>query len=141
VNLRDPADIATSIFLRGFSPFYDYATDLDAIVDHLELIVDAAAAWREAGLGIKAFSHEKLVAGAGEEAAALYRWLGIAWDESYLDPESRKTPVPTFSAAQVREPIRPGISRGSAPYAEHLAPFEIQLNRIREKQRLLLSRT
>lgn len=141
VNLRDPADIATSIFLRGFSPFYDYATDLDAIVDHLELIADAATAWREAGLEIEAFSHEKLVAGAGQEAAALYRWLGIAWDESYLDPESRKTPVPTFSAAQVREPIRSGITRGSAPYAEHLAPFESQLDRIREKQRLLLSRT
>nr|WP_247714147.1 sulfotransferase [Qipengyuania xiamenensis] len=139
VNFRDPADVAVSIFLRGFSPFYDYATDLGAIIDHLELIADAVAAWRDEGLEIRALSHEALVADPAGQSQGLFDWLGLEWNQDYLDPTSRKTPVPTFSAAQVREPIRPGVSHGSAPYAAHLEPHARQLDRIREKQAALLS--
>lgn len=138
-SLRDPADIAISIYMRGFSPFYDYATDLAAIIDHLELIGDAVAAWREEGLAIKALSHERLVEDPDTQAKVLFDWLGLPWEKTYLDPASRKTPVPTFSAAQVREPIRRDISRGSTPYAGRLEPFAEQLDRIRAKQAKLLA--
>lgn len=138
-NFRDPADVAVSIFLRGFSPFYDYATDLGAIIDHLELIADAVAAWLGEGLEICALSHEALVADPAGQSQELFGWLDVEWNQDYLDPASRKTPVPTFSAAQVREPIRAGVSHGSAPYAVHLEPYARQLDRIREKQAALLS--
>ncbi len=138
-NFRDPADVAVSIFLRGFSPFYDYATELGAIIDHLELIADAVAAWRLEGLEIRTLSHEDLVADPAGQSKDLFDWLGIEWTEDYLDPSRRKTPVPTFSAAQVREPIRAGVSHGSAPYAAQLEPHARQLDRIREKQACLLS--
>lgn len=138
-NFRDPGDVAVSIFLRGFSPFYDYATDLGAIIDHLELLADAVVGWRGEGLEVRALSHEALVADPAGQSQDLFDWLGVEWKQNYLDPANRKTPVPTFSAAQVRQPIREGVSHGSAPYAEHLEPHAAQLDRIREKQAALLS--
>lgn len=138
-SLRDPADVAISIYLRGFSPFYDYATELPAIIDHLELVADAIAAWRDSGLNIRTYSHERLVEDPEAGTRSLYDWLGLEWDPSYLDPRNRTTPVPTFSAAQVREPIRPDVSRGSEPYADRLEPHAAQLDRIRKKQAELLS--
>lgn len=138
-NVRDPADVAISIFMRGFSPFYDYATDLGAIIDHLELLADAIEAWRGEGLPIKAISHEALVQEPAAQSREIFDWLGVEWDAAYLDPARRKTPVPTFSAAQVREPIRQGVSHGSAPYSAHLEPHLEQLDRIRDKQAALLA--
>ena len=138
-NVRDPADVAISIFMRGFSPFYDYATELGAIIDHLELLADAIEAWRGEGLPIKAVSHEALVQDPAPQSQDIFDWLGVEWDAAYLDPARRKTPVPTFSAAQVREPIRQGVSHGSAPYSAHLQPHLEQLDRIRDKQTALLA--
>lgn len=141
VSLRDPADVAVSIYMRGFSPAYDYARDLGAIVDHLEFLADSVAAWRAEGLAVHAMDYHSFVAEPEIEGAGLFTWLGIEWDKAYLDPASRRTPVPTFSAAQVRKPIGQHSSRGSEPYLKHLAACAGPLDSIREKQAALLAQS
>nr|WP_137677737.1 tetratricopeptide repeat-containing sulfotransferase family protein [Parerythrobacter lutipelagi] len=137
-SLRDPADVALSIYLRGFSAAYDYASDFGAIIDHLDYMVDAIAAWRDAGLEFILLDHTALVAEPEGQSKRLFGWLGIEWDEAYLKPENRTQPIPTFSAAQVRKPVGKGGSRGAAPYAAHIAPFADRIEALREKQTELL---
>lgn len=141
VSLRDPADVAVSIYLRRFSPAYDYARDLGSIIDHLEFLADAIAAWRSEGVAIRAIDYGRFVSDPAGYGMELFGWLGIEWNERYLDPASRTTPVPTFSAAQVRKAVGAHSSRGSSPYADRLATYAIQLDRIREKQAALLAQS
>ena len=137
--LRDPADTAMSIWLRSFPPVYDYANDIVAILEHLDFALDAIMAWQGDGLEIRLFDHARLIAQPAAAGKAMFDWLNLGWDPSYLEPEQRTAPVATFSAAQVREPISPAVARGAKPYADKLAPYEEQLDRLRTKTASLLS--
>lgn len=137
--LRDPADVAISIWLRGFPPVYDYANDFGAILDHLDLALDAFGAWRAEGLAIRLIDFASLLGDPAGESVRLFEWLGLPWDEAYLDPANRTEPVPTYSAAQVRQPVGQGSARGAAPYAVQLEPFAARLEQLREKQAQLLA--
>ncbi len=137
--LRDPADVAISIWLRRFPPIYDYANDFGSILGQLDFALDAIGAWRDAGLAIHVIDFERFVGDPGPEARQLFDWLGIEWNDSYLDPSQRKAPVPTYSALQVRMPVGQGGSRGAAPYAGMLEPWQQQIESLRAKQERLLS--
>lgn len=139
-SLRDPADVAVSIYLRSFPSAYDYAADFAQILDHLDYSLDAIAAWRDAGLEMLLLEHAALLADPAKEGAKLFDWLGLGWDEGFLAPERRTQPVPTFSAAQVRKPIGKGGSRGAEPYSAHIEPFMDRIEALREKQGRLLRR-
>ncbi|RZV31911.1 MAG: sulfotransferase family protein [Sphingomonadaceae bacterium] len=136
--LRDPADVAVSIWLRRFPPVYDYTNDFKDLLDHIEFAIDALAAWRRDGIDIRIIDFERFVAQPEVTGKALFDWLGVEWSAAYLDPQSRTEPVPTYSAAQVRQPVGKGGGHGAQPYAERLAPFAQRLSRIREKQAGLL---
>lgn len=137
--VREPADTALSIWLRSFPPIYDFANDFAAVLDHIDFALDALAAWREAGLEIALFDHAALIADPSAQGGALFEHIGLAWDESYLAPENRTQPVPTFSAAQVRRPISPATSRNAAAYSAHLSPFSARIETLRAKTRSLLA--
>lgn len=137
--LRDPADIAVSIWLRRFPPVYDYANDFSAILDHLDFALDALAAWQGEGLAIRLIEFAEFLADPPAVSAPLFDWLGLPWSESYLDPANRTNPVPTYSAAQVRQPVGLGGSSGASPYQEQLAPFAGRLAALRNKKSRLLS--
>lgn len=137
--LRDPADTAMSIWLRSFPPVYDYAGDLGAILDHLDFALDAVAAWQEAGLAIRLIDHAALVASPAQESKALFEWLKLEWNDKYLKPENRTQPVPTFSAAQVRQPISTKMVRGASPYAEKLSEHSDRIEILRAKTHALLA--
>lgn len=137
--LRDPADVAVSIWLRRFPPVYDYANDFAAILAQLDFALNAIAAWRAEGLDIRLIDFEALLADPAGMNAALFAWLGLEWDEAFLDPTNRSQPVPTYSAAQVRQPVGAGRSSGAEPYQAFLAPHEAALAALREKQARLLA--
>jgi hypothetical protein len=137
--LRDPADIAVSIWLRRFPPVYDYANDFSAILDHLDFALDALAAWQGEGLAIRLFDFAEFLTDPAARSAQLFDWLGVPWSESYLDPANRTNPVPTYSAAQVRQPVGLGGSSGASPYQQQLEPFAGRLDVLRGKQSRLLS--
>ncbi|MHA6332922.1 tetratricopeptide repeat-containing sulfotransferase family protein [Qipengyuania sp. CAU 1752] len=137
--LRDPADVAVSIWLRRFPPVYDFTNDFGTSLDHIEFAIDTLKAWRQDGMDIRLIDFKDFVAQPEVTGRAIFDWLGIEWSAKYLEPESRTEPVPTYSAAQVRQPVGQGGGHGAEPYAEHLAPFAERLARIREKQAELLS--
>lgn len=137
--LRDPADTAISIWLRNFPPTYDYANDLAAIFDYLELTYDALEQWSVAGVAIRLIDHTSMIAEPGREGSALFAWLGLRWQDKYLEPESRTQPIPTFSAAQVRKPISPAVARSSGMYEPRLAAFAGVIERLRGRKSALLS--
>lgn len=137
--LRDPADVAISIWLRGFPQIYEYARDFGAILAHLDLSLDAIATWRAEGLDIRLLDFASFLADPAGSSADLFDWLGLDWRESYLDPANRTEPVPTYSAAQVRQAVGVGSSKGAAPYATQLGPYAETLDRLRAKQGSLFS--
>ncbi|UIP07731.1 sulfotransferase [Erythrobacter sp. SDW2] len=137
--LRDPADVAVSIWLRRFPPVYDYANDFGAILEHLDIALDAIAAWRSEGLAIRFVDFAELVADPAGQGAELFGWLGLDWQDMYLDPANRTEPVPTYSAAQVRQAIGQGGSRGAGPYASQIAPYADKIDALRTKQQRLLA--
>ncbi|WP_284126241.1 tetratricopeptide repeat-containing sulfotransferase family protein [Parerythrobacter aestuarii] len=137
--LRDPADVAVSIWLRRFPPVYDYANDFGAILDHLDIALDALAMWRDEGIAIRLIDFAQFVADPAGEGEALFDWLGLEWSAGYLDPANRTEPVPTYSATQVRQVVGQGGSRGAGPYAEQLEPFAETLEMLRRKQAALLN--
>lgn len=137
--LRDPADVAVSIWLRGFPPVYDYANQFGAILDHLDIALDALVMWREEGLDVRLIDFASLIADPGRQGQALFDWLGLDWSAGYLDPANRTQPVPTYSAAQVRQAVGAGGSHGAEPYAAQLEPFAEKLANLREKQAGLLA--
>lgn len=132
--LRDPADVAVSIWLRRFPPVYDYANHFGAILDHLDIALDAIAAWRSEGVAIRLVDFAEFVADPAGQGAALFSWLGLDWQDMYLDPANRREPVPTYSAAQVRQAVGQGGSRGAEPYATQLAPYAEKIDGLRKKQ-------
>lgn len=137
--LRDPADVAMSIWLRSFPPIYDYANDLGTILAQLDFALDALAAWREAGLPIALIDYAALATDPAREAETLFGRLGLEWSEAYLRPENRTQPVATFSAAQVRRPISSGVARGAHAYADRLAPHALAIEKLRAKTATLLA--
>ncbi|WP_435416947.1 sulfotransferase [Parerythrobacter aurantius] len=139
--LRDPADVAVSIFLRRFPPVYDYADDFAAVLDHLDFALDAIAAWRAEGLDIHLVDFDRFLDDPAASGAALFDWLGLAWNNEYLEPSRRTEPVPTYSALQVRQKVGEGKSRGAAPYASMLEPFAQPLAALRAKQAQLFAGT
>lgn len=136
--LRDPADVAVSIWLRRFPPVYDYANDFGAILDQLDLSLDAMAAWIDAGLSIKLLEFGTFLSDPAGEGKSLFDWIGLPWSADYLHPDNRTAPVPTYSASQVRQAIGKGASRGADPYSSYLSPWERQLDALRAKQSRLL---
>ena len=137
--LRDPAAMALSIWLRNFPPVYDYANDMDRIVAQIGFALDALEAWREEGLPIRLFEHGALVSDPAATGEQVFDWLGLEWDEAYLDPAARTAPVATFSAAQVRRPIGAGEVRGIAGYEAQLAPWADRFAALRERTATLIA--
>tara|TARA_B100000678_G_scaffold284661_1_gene286584 strand:+ start:52210 stop:54018 length:1809 start_codon:yes stop_codon:yes gene_type:complete len=116
---RDAGDVALSMFLRPFSHAFGEATDLNALADLLAFRLEVREAWRAAGLKIDAFSYDRFVRQPAEEGKALFKRIGLEWDESYLDPAQRPEAVPTFSSRQVRKPI----SAPKIPHWSHYRSF------------------
>ncbi|MAP93966.1 MAG: hypothetical protein CMK07_03350 [Ponticaulis sp.] len=103
--LRDAGEVGLSMFLRPFSAHFPEATSLDSLADMLELRLDVANAWRDAGLDISAQSFDAFRERPEEQGEALFNRLGLNWSSDYLDPEKRPEAVTTFSAQQVRKKI------------------------------------
>jgi len=64
--------------------------------------------------------YDSFVRQPAREAARLFNFLGLEWDERYLAVESRSEAIKTASVWQVREPIYTRSSGRAAHYAPQL---------------------
>ncbi|MGA0172036.1 MAG: tetratricopeptide repeat-containing sulfotransferase family protein [Phycisphaerales bacterium] len=108
--LRDPRDLAISVFLSYFDPHRDGWT---ASLDSIRRVIEAHDALLPAALATLGLEHEvvvyeDLVDNPSREASRCLRLLGLELDDAVLKPESNPRTAYTLSHAQVRAPIHRG---------------------------------
>lgn len=126
---RDPVETALSIWLHDFSAAYPYATDLEHLAHAVGLNDRMRAAWRERlGEQFQEVDHDALCADPHAEGRRLFDFCELDWDERFLEPARRTASANTFSAMQVREPVRPRAPRADR-YPRETATFSEALKR------------
>lgn len=117
---RDPRETALSIWLLDFAAAYPYASDPGDIAHALSLSDRLMTAWSARLPGrILTVDHAALCADPATEGDRIARHCGLDWSADLLAPERRDAPMRTFSALQVRGPIRAPSPRWPL-YAPHL---------------------
>lgn len=114
--LRDPRDVAISMLFHDFPEEFAEATDIASIESMLRVRLFGAKKYAEASLDILSVHYEDFVDAPDMQGSRIARHIGIEWDGRTLDPARRNAAVPTFSAGQVRRPIK-------RPPADHWARF------------------
>lgn len=112
---RDPLETCWSCYKQLFQPGRaDYTYSVD----------DLAAYWRDAERltafwqrrypdRVRLQSYEALVAAPEAQIRELLDFCGLPFDPACLEPHLAARSTRTASAAQVRQPIRPGTARGA----------------------------
>lgn len=103
--VRDPRDVALSMFFHEFPHTFGYTTNLLSIADEISHRIDVVDGWREDGFAIESVQYESFVSNPQREGRRLADYIGVDWSDQFLDTEKRNFIVPTFSAKQVRKPI------------------------------------
>lgn len=126
---RDPVETALSIWLHDFSPAYAYATDINALAHAVVLNDRLRDAWKaRLGAQFMEVDHDALCASPSAIGRRVFEFCGLAWGDAYLDPTNRLSNSNTFSALQVREPIRPRKPRAPL-YAAAIGPLMERVRR------------
>ena len=73
--------------------------------------------------------YEDLVSAPLTHAPRIYAHCGLEWRDEYLEPNAAASPVRTFSAMQVREPIYRSSVGAWRTFANELAPLSEALER------------
>ncbi len=115
--VRRPQDVAISMFLHEFPSAFPETCDLQTIADTLHTRTDIAAMYDEADVETIAHNHDAFCLEPSKIGGALSEKLSLDWSADKLAPENRNSAVPTFSAGQVRKPIKPSP-------ADHWKRFE-----------------
>jgi tetratricopeptide (TPR) repeat protein len=119
---RDPLDNCLSIFFQHLNQRMSYALDLMDIGHYYREYLRLMAHWRgRYAADIFDFDYDTFVRDPSAGGAALYRFLGLEWDERYLARPGTDRAVKTASVWQVREPLHARSSGRARHYAQELA--------------------
>ncbi|MEM7493517.1 MAG: sulfotransferase [Pseudomonadota bacterium] len=105
--IRRPHDVALSMLFHEFPPAFPESTSLEGIAAMLEARADIMALYKEAAFDVHQIDFDAFTNAPETQARTLAGWIGLEFDPGTLSPENRNAAVPTFSAGQVRQPIRP----------------------------------
>jgi len=106
--LRDPRDVAISIYLEHFATEQAFAHSFEGILDTVRQERQAFAAWRRHYSGqidLVTIIYEDLVTSPETEIPKLLAALGLDFQDACLAPGDNDNPVDTPSRWQVRQPI------------------------------------
>ena len=118
---RDPLDNCLSIFFLHLDHSMSYALNLLDIGHYFRQYRRLMAHWQRCyGADLFELHYDSFVRQPAREAARLFNFLGLEWDERYLAVESRREAIKTASVWQVREPIYTRSSGRAAHYAPQL---------------------
>jgi len=118
---RDPLDNCLSIFFLHLDHSMGYALNLLDIGHYFRQYRRMMAHWQRCcGADLFELHYDSFVRQPAREAARLFNFLGLEWDERYLAVESRREAIKTASVWQVREPIYTRSSGRAAHYAPQL---------------------
>jgi hypothetical protein len=123
--VRDPRDIALSIWFENFNPDQRYATDFEDLAFFNAQQLRLMAHWqRVLPLPILTLQYERVVEDLESQSRRLLEFLDVPWSERCLDFHRNDRAVQTPSRWQVRQPIYRGSVarwRRYAPFLPHLA--------------------
>jgi tetratricopeptide (TPR) repeat protein len=118
---RDPLDNCLSIYFLHLDHSLGYALDLLDIGHYFRQYRRLMAHWqRHFGDGIFELHYDSFVRDPAGQAAGLFEFLGLGWDDQYLHTRSEGRAVRTASVWQVREPIYTRSSGRAANYGPQL---------------------
>jgi tetratricopeptide (TPR) repeat protein len=134
LTLREPADIALSVFRTGFLAAHPWSNDLEDIAHmqaSFEFLVDH---WRRIlGDRVLVVRHEELVADFEASVRRMLEFCGLEFEPECLAFHEGKRRVFTVSAAQVRQPLNAeGVGRWRN-YERHLEGFARSLDAHRKR--------
>jgi hypothetical protein len=119
---RNPLDNCLSIFFLHLDPGVGYAHELMDIGHYLREDRRLMLHWqRRFGPDLFEFNYDSFVRQPAAEAARLFEFLGLQWDDRYLSAENRSRAVKTASVWQVRESIYTRSSGRAANYQAELS--------------------
>jgi len=129
VNVRrDPVETCLSIYCQEFNKHWTFAHRLADIGHYYGHYARLAAHWeRMFPDRVISIQYEHFVENFERAAPALLQACGLAWEPQCLQFQSTPRAIATFSAVQVRGPIRLGERRADR-YAKRLAPLLAALN-------------
>jgi tetratricopeptide (TPR) repeat protein len=105
-TVRDPRDIALSIWFQQFDGRLGYAADLGDIAFHYREYRRLMDHWRGVlGSGVFDADYDAYVRDPRGVTERLLGYVGLDWHEGCLDFRANPTRVRTASVAQVREPV------------------------------------
>lgn len=105
-TVRDPRDVALSIWFQQFDGRLGYAADLGDIAFHYRQYARLMAHWKGLfGGSIFDADYDAYVQDPRAVTERLLAFLGLEWDERCLEFQANATRVRTASVAQVREPV------------------------------------
>jgi tetratricopeptide (TPR) repeat protein len=119
---RDPLDNCLSIYFLHLDHSLAYALDLADIGHYYRQYRRLMAHWKQLfGGDILDVRYDSFVQDPRTEGRRLFEFLGLDWDERYLDARAAQGAVKTASVWQVREPIYRHSSGRARHYARPLA--------------------
>ena len=125
-TVRDPRDIALSIWFQQFDGRLGYAADLVNIAHHHRQYAKLMAHWRRLfGANIFDADYDAFVREPRRETERLLEFVGLEWHEGCLDFQRNANRVRTASVSQVREPLYRNSSGRWRNYERQLAPLAL----------------
>jgi tetratricopeptide (TPR) repeat protein len=120
---RDPLETGLSIWRHEAPKFWTFANRLEDIGHYYAQYARLVQHWeRTLGPRFVGIQYEDLVENFDTVAPKLVAVCGLEWEPACADFQNVSRDVATFSAVQVREPLKNQNGR-AALYAAHLAPL------------------
>ncbi len=120
---RDPLETGLSIYRHEAPKFWTFANRLEDIGHYYGQYARLAQHWeRTLGPRFVGIQYEDLVENFDDVAPKLVAVCGLDWEAACADFQNVSRNIATFSAVQVREPLKNQNGR-AALYAAHLAPL------------------
>lgn len=121
---RNPLDILMSIFKLNFSDGHSYACDLGCIASYIEMIHSLSKKYiNEYPENVVRVRYELLVESPQEIMRSVFDFIGLEWNDAFLDVEKNTEPSYTFSEVQVRKPISKNGVNSWENYRVHLEKY------------------
>jgi tetratricopeptide (TPR) repeat protein len=123
-TIRNPLDMALSIYFLYFDDSISYGHDLRHIAHWVGQYRRLMAHWRSLyPQDILDVSYDRLVADPGPVMAEVLAFCDLPWDDGVLHPEQADGPVRTASVWQVRQRLHRRSSGRWRHYERHLQPL------------------
>lgn len=123
ISRRDPLENCWSCFKQYFHKGWEFTNDMRDLVQFWRVFDREASDWaKRAPSRVREQGHEALLANPEMEVRNLLAFCGLPFEDACLRFHESQGSVKTFSAAQVRQPLRKSTAR-AIHYGQLLDPW------------------